>query len=225
MIQHCRSFLFRLLYYIVSIACITLSYPFALVYKPASWWGPKTWSTIICWLLKHICGITYRVEGDFPTEPCLVLSNHQSVWETLSFYRLFNFPYYALKKELFAIPGFGHMAKMCGMIFIDRAAGASALKAIPKQLPNLQPGNAFIIFPQGTRVPFGQKAPYKTGYYLFYKHLKCPLVFTEHNAGEHWPNKGPLKPGVITLKIRAVLPPNQDKKTVISWVDKLADSV
>src|SRR5262249_44258737 len=45
------------------------------------------WSRVMIWLAKVVLGIRYRVIGteNLPRNPAVILSKHQSTWETLAF--------------------------------------------------------------------------------------------------------------------------------------------
>lgn len=67
------------------------------------------WNVFTIWLLKSICGIRYQVKGmeNLPDEPVILLSKHQSAWETI--FLLCHMPRplsFVLKKELLYIPFF-----------------------------------------------------------------------------------------------------------------------
>jgi 1-acyl-sn-glycerol-3-phosphate acyltransferase len=48
------------------------------------------WILFILNSLKIICGVTWKIEGlkNIPEEPCVIVSNHQSAWESFFFTNL-----------------------------------------------------------------------------------------------------------------------------------------
>jgi 1-acyl-sn-glycerol-3-phosphate acyltransferase len=82
-----RSLLFLLAQAVITpvFYCIALgTFPF----KPFTRYRIiSTWSRLIIALAGVICGIHYRIEGkeNIPDKPCIVMSKHQSAWETLAF--------------------------------------------------------------------------------------------------------------------------------------------
>ena len=64
------------------------------------------WSHIMLFLARFICGVRYCVLGteNIPKKPTIVLSKHQSAWETLAFQQIFPPQVWVLKKELLHIP-------------------------------------------------------------------------------------------------------------------------
>jgi len=89
------------------------------------------------------------------------------------------------------------------MISIDRAAGKNALDQVVTQgRERLKQGFYVIIFPEGTRVPPGEKRRYKPGGAYLATHVGCKVVPVAHNAGEYWPRQAFLKtPGTVTISI------------------------
>ena len=84
----------------------------------------STWTRTVLWAVEAICGIRYKVigAGNIPAEPCVVLSKHQSAWETLAFQVIFPPQVYVLKRELLWIPFFGWGLAMMSPVAIDRRA-------------------------------------------------------------------------------------------------------
>ena len=93
------------------------------------------WSHIMLFLARFICGVRYCVLGteNIPKKPTIVLSKHQSAWETLAFQKIFPPQVWVLKKELLHIPFFGWGLAMTSPIAINRSQGKAALKQIIRQ--------------------------------------------------------------------------------------------
>ncbi len=164
------------------------------------------------WWLKVSCGIRYRVEGteNIIPAPAVVVSNHQSAWETFMIQRHFDPLCPVLKKELTQIPFFGWALRLVNPIAIDRSRKQNALKQVINQgVDRLQHGHYVMIFPEGTRVAPGQVVPHFSGGSLLAIKAKVPISPIVHNAGQFWPARRLEKyPGVITLKIGAAIDTN-----------------
>ncbi len=163
------------------------------------------WARLMMFLARRLCGIRYRVLGreNLPGCPSIVLSKHQSAWETMAFQQIFPPQVYLLKKELLKIPFFGWGLAMTSPIAIDRSAGMEALKQILAQgKDRLAKGFWIVIFPEGTRTPPGKKGKYQAGGAWLAAHTGVPVVPVAHNAGELWSRKAFLKyPGTVTISI------------------------
>ena len=155
-----RSTLYMLLqiiitppYALLTLACFPLS-PHNR-YRVTS-----SWTFIMLFLLRNVCGIRYQIIGaeNIPKIPSIVLSKHQSAWETLAFQKIFPPQVWVLKKELLRIPFFGWGLAMTSPIAIDRSAKKKALEQIVEQgKDRLKQGFWIVIFPEGTRIPPGQR--------------------------------------------------------------------
>jgi 1-acyl-sn-glycerol-3-phosphate acyltransferase len=165
-----------------------------------------TWSRTTLRALKCICGLSYRVEGkeNMLDQSCIVVSNHQSTWETIALASLVNRPkVWVLKRELIYIPIFGWVMYHFKPIAIDRKAGRKAIRQIIEQgTERLREGLSIIIFPEGTRVAPEEKKRFGIGAALLAERSGYPIVPIVHNAGVFWKRRGIIKyPGVIDVRI------------------------
>jgi 1-acyl-sn-glycerol-3-phosphate acyltransferase len=162
-------------------------------------------------LLWHLCGLRYRIIGaeNIPKSPSIVLSKHQSAWETLAFQEIFPPQVWVLKKELLRIPFFGWGLAMTSPIAIDRSAKKKALEQIVDQgKDRLKQGFWIVVFPEGTRIPPGQRGKYRIGGAWLATHTNVPVVPVAHNAGEFWGRNSFVKhSGTITVSIGQPIDP------------------
>jgi 1-acyl-sn-glycerol-3-phosphate acyltransferase len=169
------------------------------------------WAHIMLFLLRLICGIRYRVIGSehIPAAPSIILSKHQSAWETLAFQQIFPAQVWVLKKELLRVPFFGWGLALTSPIAIDRSSRKAALKQIVEQgKDRLKQGFWIVIFPEGTRIAPGKKGKYGIGGAWLATHVGVPVVPVAHNAGEFWGRNSFLKlPGTITVSIGEPIDP------------------
>ena len=164
-----------------------------------------TWSRLILLATRHICGIRYRVIGadHIPREPCVVLSKHQSAWETIAFQVIFPPQAYVIKRELLWIPFFGWGLAMISPIAINRSAGTRAARQMLELGKNrLAQGFWVIVYPEGTRVAPGTRGTYQSGGAAIARHAGARVLPVAHNAGKCWRRNAFLKyPGLITVSI------------------------
>ncbi len=203
--QFLRSLLFLL-------GQIITALPYSLVAIAAFPLPPVTrsrlisgWAHFITWWLKITCGITHSVAGleRLPMDPCVILSKHQSAWETIAFQVIFPPQAWVLKRELLWIPFFGWALAASQPIAIDRGVGVKALEKVATQgVGRIRDGRYVIVFPEGTRVRAGDKGRYNPGGAMLAIKAGVPVVPVAHNAGEYWPRRGFLKhPGVIRVVV------------------------
>jgi 1-acyl-sn-glycerol-3-phosphate acyltransferase len=214
-----RSILFNVLYGVWSAVMHIVCLP--LLLGPRSWIHAAAglWIDVTLWLLKHVVGLDYRVIGaeNLPAGSAIYAAKHQSAWETLFLSRYLHYPAFVLKRELLSIPLFGWYMRKVGMIAIDRAAGASALRNMARQSVEVfAQGRSLLIFPEGTRVPPGQSRPYHSGIAGLYGQLKVPVVPIALNSGLFWGRRSFVKkPGTITVEILPPIQPGLDRKTLM----------
>ncbi len=155
--------------------------------------------------LKYICGIHYEVSGreNIGIEPCVIMSNHQSTWETLIVQAIFPHLCFVVKRELLWVPFFGWALALLKPIAINRKSGRNAVQQVVEQgSARLKSGIWVVIFPEGTRTSYGKKGRYKKGGAILASSSGFNVIPMAHNAGKYWPKKGFIKkPGTIKVII------------------------
>jgi len=200
-----RSLIFLLLQLILTPIFSTLAI-FTFPFSPLTRYRLiSSYARTMIWLLRVVCGIRHEVRGieNLPKEPCIVLCKHQSAWETLALQVIFPPQAWVLKRELLWLPFFGWGLAMTSPIAIDRSDGKGAMKQLLKQgKERLAQGFYVVIFPEGTRVPYGQRGKYKIGGAMLAASSGTPVVPVAHNAGRLWGRNAFSKhPGVVTMSI------------------------
>ncbi len=148
------------------------------------------WIKGIFLLLKIICGITHEIRGsqNIPNEPVIVVSKHQSAFETFALFYYLKNSFFIHKKQLFYIPVFGQYLMKSKMVSIDRKGGATTMRKIIREIKKrLDQGSSIIIFPEGTRKKPGDTPDYKTGFIGIYNEVKRKLLPVAVNSGLCWP--------------------------------------
>ncbi len=169
------------------------------------WYLISGWARAMVHLARWLCGIRWQVEGRdrLPAGPAVILSKHQSAWETLAFQSIFPPQVYLLKRELLWIPFFGWGLALMSPIAIDRSKGRTALKTLARKgRERLAQGFWVVIYPEGTRVAPGARRKYQPGGAWLAVQAGVPVVPVAHNAGLLWPRKAFRKrAGLITVRI------------------------
>src|SRR5690606_9965260 len=83
----------------------------------------RLWARGILSSLRVVVGLGHTENGLRSETPCLIISNHQSTWETLAFLVMAPDVAIIAKKELLNIPVLGWYLRRSPMIIIDRASG------------------------------------------------------------------------------------------------------
>ncbi len=205
-----------------------LSIPFVFFPSKFIRFPAKTWIKGIFILLKYICGVTHEVRGhkNLTKEPLIIVSKHQSAFETFALYYYLESSFFIHKKQLFYIPIFGQYLWKSNMVSIDRAGQAKAMrKMISNVKKKLDDGSTIIIFPEGTRKKPGEKADYKTGFIGIYNTTKRKLQPVALNSGLYW-KKGItiIKKGHIVIEFLPQIEIELDKKEVLEKVEYSIES-
>ncbi len=187
------------------------------------------WAVFNLWWLKICCNVTYEIKGkdNIPEKPCIVMSKHQSAFETLALQQIFIPQVWILKKELLQIPIYGWGLASMQPIAINRDSTIKSFRQIADQgCERLQKGYWVIIFPEGTRVAPNKKKKYLPGGGMLAEKSGAQVVPVAHNAGRLWSRNSMIKkPGLITIKIGPVIESeNKSAKEITdeveNWIEK-----
>ncbi|WP_296184840.1 lysophospholipid acyltransferase family protein [Pseudomonas sp. UBA1879] len=206
-VQAIRIFVFYLLLGTTALLWCSLSFfvapflPFRARYRFINVY----WCRCAVWLTKVFLNIKVNVTGqeNVPKTPCVIVSNHQSTWETFFLSAHFQPLSQVLKRELLYVPFFGWAMAMLRPIAIDRNNPKAALKVVAKKGDELlKDGVWVLIFPEGTRVPYGQIGKFSRSGSAMAVNAELPVLPVAHNAGRYWPKEGwGKKPGTIEVVI------------------------
>lgn len=201
----------RALIYQLLLIITVIPYSFACLLwapLPLDWRYRLTsgWPRFAIWSAKYVLGVRWQIKGidNMPKHPSVILSKHQSAWETMFFLAyLPQHVCFVYKKELHKIPFFGWGLALLRMIPIDRSLGRNAMEQI-KRIggERLAQGRWPILFPEGTRIAPGKMGRYKLGGALLAHSHQADIVPIALNSGECWPRNAFIKtPGMITVSI------------------------
>ena len=215
--------------------------PWGIVMVTASLWsnGTQMWWMAVRWLRwvvgkigLGILGIDVRVSGyeNLPlgaTSPAILLVKHQSTLETFLRPTLMPHPLaYVFKRELIYVPFFGWAMGRMDMIHIDRSLRASAFNKVVEQGKRLLAQGIWVImFPEGTRIPRGQKGSYKNGGTRLAVETGAPVIPIAVTSAKVWPRKAFVKrPGVVDVSIGPPIPsqgrePDELMREVEAWIE------
>jgi 1-acyl-sn-glycerol-3-phosphate acyltransferase len=187
------------------------------------------WCRFALLMLERVCGLRYRVLGaeHLPKEAAVVLSKHQSAWETIALPQLLPLQTWVIKRELLWVPFFGWGLACARPIAINRAQRSKATRQLIEQgAARLRDGIWIVVFPEGTRVRAGEKGQYKHGGARLACGAGVPVVPVAVNSGEFWPRNSFIKhPGEITLSIGPAIDttgktPEQVTREAEYWIEQ-----
>ncbi len=214
--------------------------PWALAVLVFSLFGSSTQVYWLCagWLRlavnggTAILGIHNRVTGmeNLPSSElgtCVLLVKHQSTWETFSMVTLMPHPLaFVFKRELLYVPFFGWAMSRMDMIHIDRSQRAQAFSKVVEQGKRLMAQGVWVImFPEGTRIPRGQKGVYKSGGTRLAIETGAPVIPVAVTSAKCWPRKAFIKtPGIVDISIGKPISsvgrqPDELMREVENWIE------
>jgi 1-acyl-sn-glycerol-3-phosphate acyltransferase len=169
----------------------------------------QKWLTLSIDAARVLMGIRYQVHGqeNLPvgeTSPAILLVKHQSTYETFLMPAIMPHPLaYVFKKELLYVPFFGWSIGSLDMIHIDRSQRAKAFaKVVEQGKALLDRGVWVIMFPEGTRIPRGERGSYKSGGTRLAIATGAPVIPIAVTSAKCWPRKAFIKhPGVVDVSI------------------------
>lgn len=219
-----RSLAFNVGFWVWTASLAILALPLLLLPRRAMQALGRCWGRGALALARAVVGLRYEVRGRerVPQGPAVFAIKHQSAWETMIVHSLLDDPAIALKRELTLIPLFGWYVLRAGMIRIDRAAGARALRSLVEAARGaLARGSSVVMFPEGTRVAPGQRRPYQPGIAALYLHLKRPVVPVALNSGMYWSRRSFLKrPGRIVVEFLEPIAPGLDRGDFMAELER-----
>ena len=186
------------------------------------------WVMFVLLMLKIICGVNWKVNGyeNIKNKPCIVVSNHQGVWESFFLQTLVNPSYNILKKELLYIPIFGWALACLKPISIKRSNKISSLrKVVNEGSKRLKKGGSIIIFPEGTRArPEKGLKKFSNSCGLLSVKNNVPIIPICHNSGLFWKNKKFTKlKGLVEVRIGIPIEGSDPKEltnNAYKWIKK-----
>ena len=193
------------------------------------YWFTMRWLRMAIWGARVICGVSHRIQGweNLPDSRIILCPKHQSTWETFAFPTLMPHPLcYVFKRELLLIPFFGWAMGRLDMIHIDREHRTEALRKVTEQGRRLLGQGVWIImFPEGTRIPRGEKGSYQSSGARLAIDCGVPVIPIAVTSARCWPPKAFVKrPGIVDISIGPPLPTTGRKahevtREVEAWIE------
>jgi 1-acyl-sn-glycerol-3-phosphate acyltransferase len=227
-----RSCLFNLWFYLGTTVIALATFPFRLAAR-LGLLGPDWahryvdgWARFVLAGLRVFCNTTWEVRGreNLPASgAALIVSNHQSAFDTMVWFILVPRATYVLKRQLMGIPAVGGMLVELGLIPIDREAGAAAIRALLKETDRaVAEDRQIIIFPEGTRVAPGELAPLHPGFAAMASRSRLPIIPVTTDSGFCWGRRAFLKrPGVIHIDIHPPMPAGLSRPEMTARLEAL----
>jgi len=221
-----RSLLFNLFLYTGIIVVFLIALPALFLPTKITLLFGKFLGHYVVFVVKIFLNTKVEFKGieNIPkTEKYFVASAHQSMFETFALQSVLDYPVFILKKELLKIPLFGLYLKKIKSIEIIRDTTTKDNLSFFNKIANIikNENRPLLIFPQGTRVKFEERVPFKKGAGRIYEALNISCVPVALNSGKVWPKIGFIKyPGKITISFLQPIEPGIERETFLKILEK-----
>jgi 1-acyl-sn-glycerol-3-phosphate acyltransferase len=221
-----RSLFFNFFLYVGIILIFILAMPTLILPAKFSLYCGKFLAHYIILILRFFLNtkvIFHGLENLKKEEKFFIASAHQSMFETFALQAPLDFPIFILKKELLKIPLFGWYLKKIGSIEIIREKTTKENLNFFNKIKNTiqKHDRPLLIFPQGTRVKFDDRSPFKKGVGRIYDSLKIPCIPVALNSGKIWPKNSFIKySGDIHVSFLEPIAPGLEKHIFLKILEE-----
>lgn len=225
-VQWIRSLIFNVQMYVALLPFGLFWLIPAIFSRRAAVLACRSYCWYIQWCAGWMIGLKCEVRGTPPEGEALIAAKHQSFLDVLMIYGALPAGRFIMKDILKFAPIVGQFGLRVGCIPVKRGKRGAAIK---KMIADVEAGRSMpgqlIIYPQGTRIAPGVKAPYKVGTGVLYKEMNQPCVPVATNVGVFWPKRGVLrKPGVAVVEFLEPIGPGQELEPFMAQLEDAVES-
>ncbi len=224
MIRWLRAAVFAVWYYGITTLFCLMGVPVRMFARHHALWIARSWVRTVFVGLYPIIGIRLVVTGldRLPaTGAALVACQHQSEFDTLVWLYLAKRPSYVMKQELLRIPLFGGLLVPAGMIPVDRQGGAASMRRLLQDTAAAaRAGRQIVIFPEGTRLPPGERRDLQPGIAAIAARTGLPVFPVATDSGHIW-TRNPLRRagGVLHVTIGPPIPAGTPRARLLHEIE------
>ena len=225
-VQWVRSLVFIVQMYAMMPIMALVFLPAAVFSRKAVYAYIRTYARYVRWTLGWMTGLRTEVRGEVPTDEVLIAAKHQSFLDVVIIVSVAWNPRFIIKQELHRLPIFHFFGTRMGNVPVNRGQRG---KAISKMMADVESGKhlrgQLVIYPQGTRIPPGVKAPYKIGTALLYEQTGLDCVPAATNVGVFWPKRGIYrKPGLAVVEFLPRMPAGKPKDVFMAELEEVIET-
>ena len=224
--QFIKSLIFNIFLYGGIVLVFVLAIPTLILPSKYTLYCGKFLAYYIILILRLILNtrvIFHGIENLKKVKRFFIASAHQSMFETFVLQAPLDFPIFILKKELLKIPLFGWYLKKIGSIEIIRETTTKQNLNFFDKIKNAiyKYNRPLLIFPQGTRIKFDERRPFKKGVGRIYDSLKISCIPVALNSGKIWPKNSFIKyPGDIHVSFLEPIEPGLEKAIFLKVLEE-----
>ena len=225
-IQWLRSLVFIGQIYVAMLVIAVIYLPWAIADRRGAVAACHAWCRWVRWTLAWMTGLRTEVRGTPPQDEVVIAAKHQSFLDIILIYGAVPRGKFIMKRELLWAPLLGQYALRIGCIPVNRGKRTQAIRKMVADVASGRndPGQ-LIIYPQGTRIAPGVKAPYKIGSGVLYTELCQDCVPVACNVGLFWPKRGILrKPGVAVIEFLPRIPSGKPVSVFMAELEQVVEA-
>ncbi|MBA4355246.1 MAG: 1-acyl-sn-glycerol-3-phosphate acyltransferase [Novosphingobium sp.] len=214
-----RSVAFYGIFYVGSVPYVLGALLLMNLSVPKFRWVVREWSHWHRLCCHYILGIKVVLESPTFRPGVLYAVKHEAFFEAIDMPWLFLNPVVFAKAELLRIPGWGPAGARFGLIGVDRDGGARALRAmLTEARQRIAEGRPLVIFPEGTRIPHGQRRELQSGFAGIYKLLGLPVIPVAVDTGPLYHRRW-KQPGTVRYRFGEEIPPGLPREEIEARVE------
>ena len=214
-----RSLVFYAVFYTGSVPYVLGALALMNVSVPKFRWVVREWSHWHRLCCHFILGIKVELESPVFRSGVLYAVKHEAFFEAIDMPWLFLNPVVFAKAELLRIPGWGPAGARFGLIGVDRDGGAKALRAmLTEARQRIAEGRPLVIFPEGTRIPHGQRRELQSGFAGIYKLLGLPVIPVAVDTGALYHRRW-KQSGTVRYRFGEEIPPGLPRAEIEARVE------
>ncbi|MEL7214148.1 MAG: lysophospholipid acyltransferase family protein [Pseudomonadota bacterium] len=222
--QWVRSLLFNTQMYVIMPFWGLAFFPWALVDQRGAFACCKSFSRYTRWAASWMIGLNVEIRGTPPTGNVLVAAKHQSFLDVMMIFTALPRGKFIMKKLLKYAPVVGQYAVRLNCVMVDRGKRGAAIQKMIEDVRAGHDEGQLIIYPQGTRIAPGVKAPYKVGTAVLYEQLQQPCVPVATNVGIFWPKRGVYrKQGTAIFEFLDPIEPGLSKSDFLRRLEEVIE--
>jgi len=159
-------------------------------------------------MVAHLFGIRVRVVGTPPQGATLILANHSSWLDIVTFSTVIPLSFIA-KSEVGTWPFFGTLARLQRTVFVTRARRSETGQARDAIAERLKEGDVLVLFPEGTSSDGNVVLPFKSA-------LLGAAEAVLPNGG-----KVPVQPVSSAYVAREGIPMGRENRPLYAWYGEM----
>lgn len=220
-----RGIVFATAIYAVMFVMGVVGLPFAAVSRDFAYGWMRLYTRIVFALMRALAGVRVELRGPVPQEPVIVAAKHQSMLDVLLLYSVLPRAKFVIKRSLLWVPVFGLYTWRIGGIFIDRQARGQGNRVLKGMAAQTGERGQIVLYPQATRVPLGEKRPYRRGAAMLAREFGLPLIPAATNAGWFWSREGRLSgPGTAVIEFLPEVARGPDDDATMRRVEEAVET-